>query len=257
MNLSSLLNDFSAQDAVHAVNIPNTWHQGRTAYGGLSTTLAYQAAALAEPDLPPLLSAQIAFAGPVAGDVTVEATILRRGRNSAFIRSDIRSGDDIVFSGTFVFMAPRESHVNFSDITAPDFPPIPGDEGLRSGPPEFFTYHMQYAEKRLGSGDGSSSLSGWYRFREHQGLDPVASLLCIGDALPPSAMGLMTQQGMVSSINWQVNLLSEKPQTENGWWYLQSETHFAAHGASSQTMHAWNSRGEPMMAGMQAVAIFA
>ncbi|MBK9431581.1 MAG: thioesterase family protein [Sphingomonadales bacterium] len=257
MNLFSLLNSLSSDNPIHAVSIPTTWHQGRTAYGGLSTTLAYQAAALAAPDLPPLLSAQIAFAGPVAGDVTIEAKVLRRGRNSAFIRSDIRSGEDIVFSGTFVFMAPRESHVNFSDIAAPDFPSIPDDEGLRSGPPEFFTYHMQYAEKRLIEGNGTSSLSGWYRFREHQGLDPTASLLCIGDALPPSAMGLMTEQGMVSSINWQVNLLSEKPQTDNGWWYLQSETHFAAHGASSQTMHVWNSRGEPMMTGMQAVAIFA
>jgi hypothetical protein len=172
MNLFSLLNSLSSDNPIHAVSIPTTWHQGRTAYGGLSTTLAYQAAALAAPDLPPLLSAQIAFAGPVAGDVTIEAKVLRRGRNSAFIRSDIRSGEDIVFSGTFVFMAPRESHVNFSDIAAPDFPSIPDDEGLRSGPPEFFTYHMQYAEKRLIEGNGTSSLSGWYRFREHQGLDP-------------------------------------------------------------------------------------
>jgi acyl-CoA thioesterase len=257
MNLASLLAQFDSAVTRHRISIPPTWHQGRTAYGGLSATLAYQAAQLAAPDLPPLLSAQIAFCGPVAGDVEIEATMLRRGRNSAFIRSEIKAGADTVVSGTFVFMAPRESHVAFSDLSPPPLPPLPLGEDLRSGPPEFFTHHMEYRDKRLSLGQGESQLSGWYRFAERDGLDAIASRLCIGDALPPSAMGLMTEKGMVSSINWQVNLLSAAPETEDGWWYLHSETHFAAHGASSQTMHVWNSRGEPVMTGMQAVAIFA
>jgi acyl-CoA thioesterase len=256
MNLASLLAQFDSAATRHRMSIPTTWHQGRTAYGGLSATLAYQAAQLAAPDLPPLLSAQIAFCGPVAGEVEIAATVLRRGRNSAFVRSEIKSGADTMLSATFVFMVQRESHVAFSDIAPAALPPLPSGEGLRSGPPEFFTHHMQYPDKRLSLGQGAPQLSGWYRFAEREGLDPVAGLLCVGDALPPSAMGLMTKEGMVSSINWQVNLLSAAPETSDGWWNLHSETHFAAHGASSQTMHVWNSRGEPVMTGMQAVAIF-
>jgi acyl-CoA thioesterase len=256
MNLASLLAQFDPAASDHRITIPTTWHQGRTAYGGLSATLAFQAARCLAPDQPPLLSAQIAFCGPVAGEVEVEAKVLRRGRNSAFIRSEIMTGNDTVLSATFVFMATRESHVDFSDLAPPTLPPLPTGE-LRRGPPEFFTYNMEYPDKRLMLGQGTPQLSGWYRFAERDGLDPVAGLLCIGDALPPSAMGLMTKEGMVSSINWQVNLLSAAPETEDGWWYLHSETHFAAHGASSQTMHVWNSRGEPVMTGMQAVAIFA
>ena len=62
--------------------------------------------------------------------------------------------------------------------------------------------------------------------------------------------------GRISSINWQINLLTDAPETENGWWFLESETHHAVHGASSQYMTVWNSKGEPMMTGMQSVALF-
>jgi hypothetical protein len=52
-------------------------------------------------------------------------------------------------------------------------------------------------------------------------------------------------------------MLTDTPTTDDGWWYLSSETHHAANGASSQYMTTWNSRGEAVLTGMQSVAIFA
>jgi acyl-CoA thioesterase len=256
MNLSQIFEQMQAGAQSHRVIIPTTWHQGRTAYGGLSSALAYHAAKLTAPDLPPLLSAQIAFSGPLAGEVEIRTAMLRRGRNSAFIKSEIAIGDEIGLSCTFVFMARRESHVDFEGMARPEFPPIPEDGATRSGPPEFFTHNMDYPEKRLVLGQNKSRLANWHRLKERAELDPVADLICMGDALPPSTMGLMQKEGMISSINWQFNLLTELPETENGWWFLESQTHHAVHGASSQYMTVWNSRGEPMMAGMQSVALF-
>lgn len=256
MNLSQLLNAIRPGTERNMVAIPATWHQGRTAYGGLSSALAYQAAKMVAPDLPPLLTAQIAFSGPLSGEVEISAKVLRRGRNSAFIKSEIGIGDEIGLSCTFVFMARRESHVQYEGLPRPDFPPIPDEGATRSGPPEFFTHNMDYPEKRLVLGQNRPRLANWHRLREREGLDPVANLICMGDALPPSAMGLMQKEGMISSINWQINLLTEAPETDNGWWYLESDTHHAVHGASSQYMTVWNSRGEPMMTGMQSVALF-
>ncbi len=256
MTLAAILARFIPGSADHKVTIPTTWHQGRTAYGGLSATLAYRAAKLAAPDLPPLLTAQIAFSGPLAGDVAVTANVLRRGKNSAFIKSEIAAGDDVGLSCTFVFMARRDSHVEYEGLPRPDFPPIPPDDATRSGPAEFFTHNMEYPDKRLVMGQNRSRLANWHRLKDRDGLDPVAELVCIGDALPPSTMGLMQKEGMISSINWQFNLLTQTPQTENGWWFLESETHHAIHGASSQYMTVWNSRGEPVLTGMQSVALF-
>jgi acyl-CoA thioesterase len=256
MNLATILEKFQSGAATHQVSIPTTWHQGRTSYGGLSAVLAYQAAKLADADLPPLQSAQIAFVGPLAGDVEVKATVLRRGKNTAFVHSEIAGTDGVGLSCTFIFMNRRHSHLAYEGLTRPDFPPVPTTETARSGPPEFFTGNMQYPDKRLELGMATNRLASWHRFTEHDGLDHIAELLCIGDALPPSAMGLMTEKGMVSSMNWQVNMLTDAPTTQDGWWFLESETHHAANGASSQYMTAWNSEGEPMLTGMQSVAIF-
>lgn len=256
MNLAAILEKFDPHASTHKISIPPSWHQGRTSYGGLSSALAYQAAILSAEELPPLQSAQIAFVGPLAGEVEVTATVLRRGKNTAFVKSEISSADGIGLSCTFIFMNRRASHLNYEALPRPDFPPIPADENARSGPPEFFTGHMQYPDKRLELGMATNRLASWHRFTEHDGLDHVAELLCIGDALPPSAMGLMTEKGMVSSMNWQINMLTDAPTTRNGWWFLESETHQAANGASSQYMTAWNSEGQPMLTGMQSVAIF-
>jgi Thioesterase-like superfamily len=231
MNLTDLLSQLQPGAQSHRITIPATWHQGRTCYGGLSAVLAYQAATLAADDLPPLLSGQIAFSGPLAGD-------------------------EVGLSCTFVFMARRESHIDFEAVPRPEFPPIPDDANTRSGPPEFFTHNMDYPEKRLVLGQGKPRLSNWHRLKAYETVDPIANLICMGDALPPSAMGLMQKEGMISSINWQFNLLTAAPETDKGWWFLDSETHHAAHGASSQYMTVWNSRGEPMMTGMQSVALF-
>ena len=199
MDLASLLAQFSPSANTHKIFIPPSWHQGRTSYGGLSSVLAYQAAKLAAGDLPPLQSAQIAFVGPLAGDVEVRAQILRRGKNTAFIQVEVKGADGIGLTCNFIFMNRRESHLSYTNIAAPELPPIPSAETVRSGPPEFFTGHMQYPDKRLELGLATNRLASWHRLTEHDGLDHIAELICIGDALPPSAMGLMTEKGMVIS----------------------------------------------------------
>jgi acyl-CoA thioesterase len=103
--------------------VPSGWMQGRTAYGGLSAALALEAAMRAEADLPPLRSAQIAFIGPLAGDVTVTATRLRRGRNAAFVQADVASEAGIGLRATFVFMAALQSQA--ARDTAPRAPVAP------------------------------------------------------------------------------------------------------------------------------------
>lgn len=256
MNLASLLGQFHADTNTHRIQIPPSWHQGRTVYGGLSSVLAYQAARLADADLPPLQSAQIAFVGPLAGEVDVSASVLRRGKNTAFVKAEISGSDGVGLSCTFIFMNRRHSHLDYQALPKPVFPPLPTADNARSGPSEFFTSHMQYPNKRLELGLGKPRLASWHRFTEFEGLDPIAELICIGDALPPSAMGLMTEKGMVSSMNWQINMLTDTPATKDGWWYLESETHHAGNGASSQYMTAWNSDGQPVLTGMQSVAIF-
>ena len=93
--------------------------------------------------------------------------------------------------------------------------------------------------------------------RERDGLDGAMALLLSADALPPGVFPLlMPSIPPISSMTWQANLLTPAPATRDGWWLLRSRGDYAENGCSSQIMEAWNVDGEPVMAGMQSIALF-
>ncbi len=235
--------------------IPAGWAQRRTAYGGLSAALALQAALEAEPDLPPLRSAQVAFIGPLAGDVTVTATKLRRGRNAAFLQSDVASEAGLGLRATFVFMAPLPSAVSHDTAErARAAPPTPGAE-LQTGPDDFFTGNFEFLD--VTDGTGPAEWLRWARLRAREDLHPFVELMAVGDALPPAAFKLLAERRTpVSSLNWQINFQTAAPATADGWWLLAAGAAIARDGYSSQRMAIWNAAGEPVAEAMQGVAIF-
>lgn len=236
--------------------IPEDWKQGRTAYGGLSAALALHAAMQAEPDLPPLRSAQIAFIGPLSGDVTVTATKLRRGRNAAFIQSDLVSEAGLGFRATFVFMAPLASALAHDEAPRATRPPPAPDAKLYTGPDGFFTGNFDFLD--LKDRTAAAEWLRWARLRSREGLHPMVELMAIGDALPPAAFKLVgDRQAPLSSLNWQINFLTAEPATQDGWWLLHAAADTARDGYSSQRMTIWNAEGDPIAEAMQAVAIFA
>lgn len=238
------------------VAIPADWQQGRTTYGGLSGALALHAAQAAEPDLPPLRSAQIAFIGPLSGDVTVAATKLRRGRNAAFIQTDIASDAGLGFRATFVFMADQPSRIALD-------PPAPGphrpparDARRYVGPDDFFTGNFEFLDLK-DEAPGAAEWLRWARLRAPERLDPAVHLMAIADALPPAAFKLLGKTpAPISSLTWIVNLLTPAPATADGWWLLAAASDHARNGCSSQIMTVRNAAGERVAQGMQSVAIF-
>ncbi|RYD49976.1 MAG: thioesterase family protein [Sphingomonadales bacterium] len=235
--------------------IPSDWLQGRTAFGGLSAALALQAALDAEPDLPPLRSAQVAFIGPLSGKVTVTATKLRRGRNAAFLQADVASEAGLGLRATFVFMNALPSAVSH-DVAprAAERAPEP-DAKVYVGPESFFTGNFEFLD--LKDTTGPAEWRRWARLREREGLDPFVELMAIGDGLPPAALKLFGNKMIpLSSLNWQINFLTPAPLTERGWWLLSATADTAHDGYSSQRMTLWNAAGEPVAEAMQAVAIF-
>lgn len=253
--IADLLAGAEPIDGGFRLAIPADWAQGRTAYGGLSSALALHAARLAEPDLPPLRSAQIAFIGPLAGTVSVTAARLRRGRNAAFIQADIVSEAGLGFRASFVFMAALPSTVaHHVAANAVHPPPAPGAP-LYTGPDDFFTGNFDFLDLKQHA--GPSEWLRWARLRGRAGLDPAVELMAIGDALPPAAFKLFDKLAPLSSLTWQINLLTPEPVTTDGWWLLNATTDIAEGGYSSQRMAIWNAAGEPVAEGMQGVAIFA
>ena len=255
--LAQLLDQCGAGGDNNPITLPQSWTQGRTAFGGVSAALAYHAASHIEDDLPGLRSAQIAFTGPLFGALTAQTKMLRRGRSTAFVQSDLYGEKGLGLHCNFIFSKPRETEITASDMEPPEFPPIPGDDEVHSGPPQFFTSNMEFVGKRIDTSIKTNRLTRWMRLTDRNGVDPVTEVLMMGDSLPPSIMGMLDKNAMVSSMNWQVNMIADEIATKDGWWLIDSRTHHADHGASSQFMAVWNSERELMATGMQSVAYYA
>lgn len=56
----------------YMVEVPQSWRQGRTAYGGIAVGLALTAARLDFQDLPPLRSMLLNFTGTILGSPTLQ-----------------------------------------------------------------------------------------------------------------------------------------------------------------------------------------
>ena len=253
--IADLLAAAERRDGGFRTAIPADWLQGRTAYGGLSAALALQAALDLEPDLPPLRSVQVAFIGPLSGDVTVTATRLRRGRNAAFLQVDVSSEAGLGLRATFVFMAAMPSRVAHDQARRAALLPPEPDAELYTGPDDFFTGNFNFFDPKLQL--GATEWLRWARLRARQGLHPMVELMAIGDALPPGAYKLAAERRTpLSSLNWQINFLTAEPMTQDGWWLLNAQADVAQHGYSSQRMSIWNAAGDPIAEAMQGVAIF-
>ena len=235
--------------------VPDGWLQGRTAYGGLSSALALHAAMASDVDLPPLRSALVAFIGPLSGAVTVHAERLRRGRNAAYIQADVTSEAGLGLRATFVFMGTVPSRL---DQHAPAGPPVPvpgpDDKLLRGHPAIAFTNNFEVLDA---PGAGPAEWLRWVRLKERDGLHPMVELMAVADCLPPAAMKLLGGPAPVSSMTWQLNLLTDVPVTQDGWWLLQAVAGHARDGSSSQRMGIWAADGTAIADQMQSVAVFA
>ncbi|MCJ8158960.1 acyl-CoA thioesterase II [Sphingomonas sp. LaA6.9] len=252
--LADILAGAAPGDTGLRFEIPPTWMQGRTAYGGLSSALALHAACTTAEDLPPLRTAQISFVGPLAGSVEVATRTLRRGRTAAFVGADVVSEAGLGLGATFVFMGDQPSHIDHVALPAPAaFPDRPSAPRTSERADSFFrNFEFIDAEGDFGRADWVR----WVRLRERDGLDPMIAVMAVADALPPAALRLATERGPISSMTWLVNMLTAEPRTRDGWWLLSSRAEYARSGCSSQTMTIWNADGVPVASGMQSVALF-
>lgn len=242
------------------VTLPDAdnWMQGRTLYGGASALVAYTQAIRAFPQLPPLRAAQIGFVAPVGECVELSAEIVRQGRNVTQLRSEIRCDGQLALTAFWLFAEPRPANALHPADPLLDFPPLPGDcDEVGSGKgPSFITRNFQLRRAQAASGPGAPVVRRWARLTDGEGLDPVSTMVLMGDVLPPGAMRAMKRQGPISSINWSFNLLDTEPATQGGWWLSENSSQHADDGYSSERLRLWNSAGQQVMEGMQSVAIF-
>ena len=74
---TKMMDDFLASGPnTYTANLPETWKQGRTAFGGITSALLLAAILNDHDDLPPLRTMQINFIGPAVDELTVTSNVL-------------------------------------------------------------------------------------------------------------------------------------------------------------------------------------
>ncbi len=260
MSLSAVLAASAPTPDGFTLAIPESWHQGRTAYGGFSAALALAAARqVAGDDLPPLRSALISFVGPLSGEVAVSARLLRTGRNAHWLAAEIANEHGVGLTASFAFMRAGESSLALNACPAPtalipveEAQPVP----LTEFTPQFIRNHIELRFAQARSPEKQPEICCWVRPRQCDGLAPMTALLLSADGLPPGVLPLLSPRARMSSMTWQVNLLTPAPATRDGWWLLRSTGDYAEHGCSSQRMGIWNADGVAIASGMQSIALF-
>jgi acyl-CoA thioesterase len=262
---SSIIQALS-RSADRTVSIPDSWRQGRAMFGGLAAALCVQAAIDGLPDLPPLRSAQFLFVGPATGSVRISASLLRRGKSAVLASAEMSDPTGALVRSQLCFGNARASVIDHNDLKAPDvaapesyarFEPPVG-----SGAPVFFqNFAMRVAGKGMPfSGTKNPDFLTWMRFRADADLmadiAPAVALICIGDAPPSSGVLMFKAPAPISTVTWALDVLTDHPSTNDGFWLIRRRLDFAKDGYSTETISVWNSERVPMMVGRQNVALF-
>jgi acyl-CoA thioesterase len=258
MSVSALIEPVTGRAGPVRLHALPLWQQGRTLYGGASALIAYTMATRAFTGLPPLRAAQIGFVAPIGEEIELSAEVVRQGRNVTQVRSEIHCEGKLALTAFWLFGTAREA--NAVHPAAPPAP-MPGqpeqfDDVSTENGPSFLMKNFEMRRAQEERGPGEPVLRRWFRLRERDVLDPVSTLVLLGDTLPPGAMRAMRRQGPISSINWSFNLLDPAPQTRDGWWLGENRSEHADLGYSSERLSMWNTDGRQAISGLQSVAIF-
>ncbi len=223
-SLPQLLDTLSASDTV---SVPASWGQGRTLFGGLLAALAVRAASNQLPEPRPLRSLQMTFIAPAApGDVQVQASVTRVGKNLSFAEAHVLSGGVRCASAALVFGSPRPSTLT---VAPPRFSPSkPAEEGLVMPYIEGLTPRfLQNFEIRLTEGavpfQGAKEplIGGFVRLLE-PATGPEA-LVAMVDAWPSPLLPMGTRPFPASTVQWSVHLRPGAAAAAGPYWY-----HYAA-----------------------------
>lgn len=244
----------------YQADLPETWKQGRTAFGGLTSALLLAAILNDHDDLPPLRTIQINFIGPAVDALNVSHEILRRGKNNVTVRAELDSTAGAGTHGYFTFGVERELDIAM-DYPLKEITKKPDEiepYSLGDQAPNFlvnFDRRWVSGPQFFQQSDDPDMLI-WTRMTDPESWDKGLMPLVVLADTPPAAFGALSGVRALSSMNWNINFLTDDFTTEDGWWLMRSATRFIRDGYSSQLIQVWNSEGRRVMDSAQHIAIF-
>lgn len=244
------------------VAIDESWLQGRTTFGGLSTSLVFNAMQQQVDPERHLRTLSVSFVGPApAGQHQVVTRILREGGSVTHMQGELLCNGDVAVSVNAAFGKARASTISQAGPTLPevaapqDCKPLPYIEGVT---PEFtrhFDMRFAYGAAPF-SGADSADFGMWLRFREAQSLS-LSHLIALGDVPPMPGLNMIKPPGIGSSLSWYLEFPAEIPALgSDEFAYYDYRCQAAGDGYFNNIATLWTASGKPLMFGRQVATVF-
>jgi acyl-CoA thioesterase len=222
------------------VAVPETWMQGRAAYGGLGAALAATAMRRALEAEKTLRSIMVSFIGPIpAGTVGVRAELLRQGKNVTHATARVTDGDSVLLQAAAAFGASRETKSVAADIPfrAEARDSVPKLDHTRVPLPGFIqNFDIHWTGGGIPtSGTGDRRLGQWVRHAANMDAFPCEKIIGLADIPPPVVMAHYDRRILASSLTWSLEFVVAPESVKSDWFYLDFTLEAAAGGYSQQS----------------------
>ncbi|MBQ4833705.1 thioesterase family protein [Pseudoalteromonas sp. MMG010] len=246
------------------MTFPNNWCQGRTAFGGLSAALLFQAMRKFITDERRLLSISTNFVGPLIAEIefSLSVEILREGKSATQLVAKAIQNDQVCVIVQACFAKDRESSISVDVSKTMGLSKINENHTLpfdKATMPAFFQ-HIDLCPQQGGlpfTGALTSHLGGWMRLKESPAHITEAHIIALTDAWPPTLLQMFKQSAPASSMSWYVEFVQMPKLTPGEWLGFEAITHQAKQGYGLEDGCIWSQSGELIALTRQTVALFA
>lgn len=261
MRFTDILTAATRESDTLRLSAPDSWKQGRTLYGGLTSSIALHAANELAGESRKLRSALISFVGPSTDEVVATAQSLRSGRTAGTVRASLSSDGEQATEALFTFSDMRESTLLYESEPAPEASePDPKDilDFTGIGAPTFMqNFDVIFVGGAIPmSGAEVPEVVWWARHKDTAARNSELGLVCLGDILPPAAFTLANAPMKFSSMTWMMDIVRDDLSSKDGWYLFRSKAEAVRGGFSTQDMTIWNRAGELVAKGRQTITLF-
>ncbi len=246
----------------YRVAIDESWLQGRTAFGGLSTALVVKAMQQQVDADRPLRTLSVSFVGPApAGQHRIVTRVLREGGSVSHMQGELLCDGEVAVTLNAAFGKARDAKVA---IPGPALPSVKAPDDCERFPyikgvtPEFtrhFDMRLTYGALPFSNAD-NADFGMWLRFREAQLLS-LSHLIALGDVPPLPGMNMITLPGIASSLSWYLEFPAEIPTVAaEEFVYHDYRCQTAGDGYYNNIANVWTQSGQPLMFGRQVATVF-
>ncbi|HEY2463267.1 MAG TPA: thioesterase family protein [Steroidobacteraceae bacterium] len=262
MLFSDTLASMQPRDGGWHARIGEDWSQGRATFGGLVAALCNEAMRRLVPTDRELRGLDTTFVGPaLAGEVGIDAEVLRVGKAVTIARAKLWSDGKIAATQTGIYGAARATALALTPIVAAGVRPVealPDPPAFHQGDPAFLQHFaFRWAEgTRPFSGSSLRTSKIYVRHRDRAPLSE-SHVVALIDCIPSVILQLMTAVAPSSSLTWSLQFLRHDYRfTPDAWWRIDAEVNSAGDGYSCESCVLIDPNGAPAAVARQMVAVF-